>query len=221
MRTLIHMWLSPPCRSVRIVLAEKALDFDLKIENVWDRRASFLALNPAGEVPVLQDGDRMIAGAYAIYEYLDEVYPEPSLFGGDSVQRAEIRRLVDWFDGKFSREVSDNLVTEKIVKRFYGRGQPDSTAIRAGHGNIHYHLDYIGYLTDRRKWLAGDDMSMADIVAAAQLSCIDYLGDVPWNDHPETREWYARVKSRPSFRPLLADHLPGARPPKHYADLDF
>ncbi|MGF1624076.1 MAG: glutathione S-transferase family protein [Alphaproteobacteria bacterium] len=221
MRTLIHMWLSPPCRSVRIVLAEKALDFDLAIENVWDRRASFLAINPAGEVPVLQDGDRTVVGAYAIYEYLDEVYPEPTLYGGDPVQRAEIRRLVDWFGAKFAREVSENLVTEKIVKRFYSRGQPDSTAIRAGHANLHYHLDYIGYLTDRRKWLAGDTMSMADIVAAAQLSCIDYLGDVAWNDHPETREWYARVKSRPSFRPLLADHLPGARPPKHYADLDF
>lgn len=221
MRTLIHMWLSPPCRAVRVAMAEKALDFDLKLENVWDRRQSFLAVNPAGEVPVLEDGERTVAGAYAIYEYLDEVYPEPSLYAGDSVQRAEIRRLVDWFDGKFGREVSDNLVTEKIVKRFYGRGQPDSTAIRAGHGNLRYHMDYIGYLTDRRRWLAGDAMSMADIAAAAQLSCVDYLGDVPWNDYPETRAWYARVKSRPSFRPLLADHLPGARPPKHYADLDF
>src|SRR5690606_1815608 len=104
------------------------------------------------------------------------VYPVPSLYSGDSVQRAEIRRLVDWFDGKFGREVSDNLVTEKIVKRFYGRGQPDSSAIRAGHGNLRYHLEYIAYLTDRRKWLAGDTMSMADIAAAAQISCIDYLG---------------------------------------------
>lgn len=221
MRTLIHMWLSPTCRAVRVALAEKSLEFELKIENVWDRRASFLAINPAGEVPVLQENDRAIAGAYAIYEYLDEVYPEPSLFGGDSVQRAEIRRLVDWFGGKFAREVSDNLVTEKIVKRFYGRGQPDSSAIRAGLTNIHYHMDYISYLADRRKWLAGDSFSMADIVAAAQISCIDYLGDVPWNDHATARDWYARIKSRPSFRPLLGDHLPGARPPKHYADLDF
>jgi glutathione S-transferase len=221
MRTLIHMWLSPSCRAVRVALAEKGLDFDLKLENVLDRRQPFLAINPAGEVPVLQDGERTVAGAYAIYEYLDEVYPEPTLFCGDSVQRAEIRRLVDWFDGKFAREVSDNLLTEKIVKRFYGRGQPDSTAIRAGHGNLRYHLDYIAYLTDRRKWLAGGDMSMADVAAAAQLSCIDYLGDVPWNEYEPTREWYARVKSRPSFRPLLTDHLPGARPPKHYADLDF
>jgi glutathione S-transferase len=221
MRMLIHMWLSARCRAARVLLAEKGLDFDLKIENVWDRRPSFLEINPAGEVPVLQDGDRTVAGAYAIYEYLDEVYPEPSVYGGDSIQRAEIRRLVDWFDGKFDREVTDNLVTEKITKRFYGRGQPDSTAVRAGHANIHYHLDYIGYLTDRRKWLAGDTLSMADLVAAAHVSCIDYLGDVPWNDHPSSREWYARIKSRPSFRPLLADHLPGARPPKHYADLDF
>ena len=70
-------------------------------------------------------------------------------------------------------------------------------------------------------WLAGDDFSLADIAAAAHISCVDYLGDVPWSDYPGAHDWYARVKSRPSFRPLLADHIPGLPPPKHYADLDF
>jgi glutathione S-transferase len=107
------------------------------------------------------------------------------------------------------------------MKRFQGFGQPNSTAIRAGKSNLGYHLEYITYLAERRRWLAGDHFSLADISAAAHLSSLDYLGDVPWDEHEPAKEWYARVKSRPSFRPLLADHIPGITPPAHYTDLDF
>jgi len=156
-----------------------------------------------------------------IAEYLEEVYPDRPLLGATATARAECRRLIAWFDLKFNREVTYNLVEEKMMKRFLGLGEPSSQAIRAGYANIRYHLDYIGYLTDRRKYLAGDDFSLADIAAASHLSALDYLGDVPWNDFEPAKEWYARVKSRPSFRPILGDHIPGAAPPKHYADLDF
>lgn len=222
MRTLYHLWLSPACRKVRLVLAEKRLDFTLEIEPVWQRRRAFLALNPAGEVPVLIEPDeRILADATAIAEYLDEVAPDPDLLGATPEARAEARRLVAWFDRKFDAEVTANLVGEKIVKRLSGIGQPDSSAIRAGHANIHTHLDYIGYLADRRPWLAGDRLTLADLTAAAHLSCIDYLGSVPWEDHPGAKEWYVRLKSRPSFRPLLSDSVPGVAPPRAYADLDF
>jgi glutathione S-transferase len=129
--------------------------------------------------------------------------------------------LVGWFDGKFNVEVTQNLVEEKMIKRLLGQGQPNSATIRAGSANLRQHLDYIGWLVERRNYLAGDQFSLADIAAAAHLSAVDYLGDVPWESFESAKEWYARVKSRPSFRPLLADHIPGAAPPKHYADLDF
>lgn len=228
MRTLHHLWLCPFARKVRIVLSEKKLEFDLVIEKVWERRDEFLALNPAGEVPVFTedapDGDGtkvVLADSNAICEYLEEAYPDPPLLGGDAFTRAEIRRLVAWFDLKFHREVTENLVDEKINKRFLGLGAPSSVAIRAGHANIGTHLAYIEYLMVRQNWLAGNDFSLADIAAAAQLSCIDYIGDVPWEDFPEAKSWYARLKSRPSVRPLLADHIPGVPPPRHYANLDF
>ena len=117
--------------------------------------------------------------------------------------------------------MTEPLVGEKMMKRFLGLGEPNSAAIRAGKANLGYHLDYITFLVERRRWLAGDHFSLADISAAAHLSALDYLGDVPWDAHDPAKEWYARIKSRPSFRPLLADHIPGAPPPKHYADLDF
>jgi len=222
MRVLYHLWLSSFSRKVRIALAEKKLEFTLEVEQVWERRREFLAMNPAGQVPVLVEEDgTAIADSDAICEYLDETYPEPPLIGETPLQRAEVRRLAAWFDTKFQREVSANLVGEKVLKKFLNLGEPDSNTIRAGLANVHYHLDYIGYLMERRDWLAGGRFSLADIAAAAHLSAVDYLGDVPWKEHPPAKDWYARVKSRPSFRPLLADHIPGLPPPKHYADPDF
>jgi glutathione S-transferase len=222
MRILYHFWLSPPSRKLRIILQEKGLEFTLKVEKIWERRPEFLALNPAGEVPVLLEPDgTVLADANAIVEFLDETYREKLLIGLNAVDRAETRRLVAWFDTKMNREVTDLLLGEKLMKRLVGSGQPDSAAIRAGKTNLGHHLDYISYLAERRRWLAGDHFSVADITAAAHLSALDYLGDVPWDDHEPAKEWYARIKSRPSFRPLLADHIPGSPPPKHYADLDF
>ncbi len=222
MRLLYHVALCPFSRKIRVVLHEKGLEFRLQVEKVWDRRPQFLALNPAGQVPVLvEDEGPVLAESSAIAEYLEEIRPKPALLGGDALARAEVRRLVLWFDLKFDREVTRNLVGEKLMKRFLGLGQPNSAAIRAGSANLPIHLDYVTYLTERRTWLAGERLSLADIAAAAHLSCLDYIGDVPWDDYPAVKEWYARIKSRPSFRPLLADHIAGLPPPKHYADLDF
>ena len=222
MRTLYHIWLNPFSRKVRIMLAEKKLDFAMEVEPVWERRTEFLALNPAGEVPVLVEPDNtVLSDSSAICEYLEEQSPEPNLMGGKPYEKAEVRRLVAWFDRKFHQEVTDMLVNEKVMKRFLGLGEPDSRIIRAAQQNIHTHLDYITFLTDRRHWLAGEMMTLADIAAAAHLSALDYLGDVPWSEHKSAKHWYARIKSRPSLRPILSDAIPGLPAPKHYSNLDF
>jgi len=222
MRTLLHFWLSPFSRAIRVILTEKGLPFELEIERVWERRAEFVAMSPGGELPVLVENSGLVlAGGHVISEYLDEAFPERSLIGGDFAARGETRRLTHWFDVKFNREVTENLVGEKIMKRLSGQGYPHGPAIREGLTEIHTHMAYISYLADRRRWLAGDYFSAADVAAAAHLSVVDYIGDVPWDDHPGAKDWYARIKSRPSFRPLLADHVPGIPPPPHYNDLDF
>lgn len=222
MRTLYHVWLHPFSRKVRLALAEKKLEFELQVEKIWERRTAFLAMNPAGDVPVLVENDgTILSNSQVICEYLEEVYPEVNLIGKDPLQRAETRRLVGWFDVKFNREVTDNLVGEKLMKRFLKLGEPHGPSIRAGHANIHYHLDYIGFLCEKRKWLAGENFTLADIAAAAHLSAIDYIGDVPWEEHHYARDWYARVKSRPAFKPLLEDRIPGFQPSEHYENVDF
>lgn len=222
MRKLYHYWLCPLSRKIRIILAEKKLPFELSLIKPWDIPRSFLALNPEGLPPVLTEDDgKSIVNAYAIAEYLDEVYFEPSLLGRTSSQRAEVRRLSAWFDEKFNAEVTHTLVFQKVLRRRMTKGGPDSAAIRVGNAAIHDHLSYIAWLCDRRKWIAGDEFSLADISAAAHISCVDYLGDVPWEKHPAAKLWYARVKSRPSFRDLLNDGVPGLTPPPHYTNLDF
>lgn len=222
MRLLFHLPLSPFSRKVRLALAEKRIPFDMRLERVWERREDFLAMNPACTVPVLvEDNGLTIADSYAICEYLDEAYPDMPLLGRTLAERVEVRRLIAWFDGKFHAEVGMNLLYEKQMKRLMGRGNPDATAIRAGYANLRAHLDYVGWLAETRPWLAGTSLTLADLAAAAHLSALDYLGDVDWSLNEAAKDWYARVKSRPSFRPLLADRVSGLTPPPHYADLDF
>ncbi len=223
-RILYHLWLSAPSRKIRLMLAEKNLPFTLKTEQVWDRRPEFIAMNPAGEVPVLVEPDgTVLSHSQVIAEYLETGFADDGkpLLGASAVEDAEIRRLVFWFDEKFHAEVGSLLLSERFEKRFLKTGKPDAANLRAALANIHTHLDYIRYLTERRRWLAGERYSLADITAAAHLSCLDYLGDVPWLQHGASKEWYMRVKSRPAFRPLLEDYIAGLPPAPHYAVLDF
>ncbi|TLU72309.1 glutathione S-transferase family protein [Lichenicoccus roseus] len=222
MRILHHLPLSPFSRKVRLVLSEKRLPFELRTEKLSERRPEYLALNPANTVPMLvEESGLAIPDSGVICEYLEEAYPDTPLLGRTLGERVEIRRLVAWFDGKFNLEVTRNLVGEKITKRMVGRGNPDAGALRAGYANVSGHLDYIGWLAENRKWLAGANLSLADFAAAAHLSSLDYIGDIDWSLSPPTRDWYARMKSRPSFRSILNDRITGIVPPPHYADLDF
>lgn len=225
--------LCPKSRAIRLALVELGLDAELIEEQPWQYHAAFLAKNPAGELPVLEISNGLtLCGAYAISEYVAERPPASTpqngrrptlLFPGNEEERAEIRRLVDWFNGKLDREVTNELLIEKVYQRMHPTNPqaPNPDILRAARVNLRYHLSYVSYLSESRRWLAGDQMSFADLSAAAHLSVIDFLGEVPWPDYPGAKLWYARVKSRPAFRPLLADRMPGVVPPANYVDLDF
>ena len=213
---------------MRLILNEYGIEARLVEERFWERREEFLLLNPAGAIPVLiVDGQPAIPGAAIIAEYIEETRPPSGdgLMPAEPVARVEVRRLVSWFNDKFHSEVSGPLVTERVFKRHMtleqGGGPPDTALLRAARTNIRYHMAYIGWLVRKRDWLAGDRLSLADLAAAAHLSSVDYMGDVPWTEDEAARNWYARVKSRPSFRAILADRLGGIPPAAHYDDLDF
>lgn len=222
MRTLYHVPLSPSCREVRLLLVEKKVDCVLMGEGSWPDSDDFLRLNPAGTVPVFVEEDgTAISERDPIVEYLEEAYPDFPLLPVGAKARAEIRRLSKWFDGKFAQEVSQPILFERVDKRQLRLGPPDMNVVRTALERLRDHLDYVSTLCEQRKWLGGDELSLADFTAAAHLSCLDYLGDVPWRQHEGAKEWYVRLKSRPSFRPILSDRVGGTPPPRHYADLDF
>lgn len=224
---LIHFPLCPFSRTARILLKEYGIDASLAEEKPWEWRPEFLAVNPGGNLPVLLVDHVAISGIYPLTEYLlesapsDEEYQHPELMPEDPYPRAETRRMVDWFHQKFYDEVWSYMFYERIENPFVHRAPPNPDAIRAALANLRNHMAYIGRLLEERYWLGGDYISVADLAAASHISCLDYLGDVAWDKFPLVKSWYARVKSRPSFRPLLYDTFPSIVPPAHYADLDF
>ena len=221
MHRLYHFVLSPFCRKVRLVLAEKKIETELIQERYWDKSVDFLKRNPAGKVPILKTNELVLSDSQAICEYLEETLPTYPLMPEDFVERAEVRRLVFWFDDKFYNDVTVNLLYERLTKKIVGLGQPDGQKIKKGAQNLKVHLDYMDKLLESRSWLAGSCLTLADFTAAAHLSCLDYISDVDWNRSSNVKDWYAKIKSRPAFRSILADQVSGFPPPPHYTDLDF
>jgi glutathione S-transferase len=224
-RTLHHFPLDPASRQARLALGEKRLAFTEQVVRYWERPAALTSLNPSGMTPVLVEtgGEVPLAlcETHAVLEHLEETHPAPPLLSPNPVERAEARRLMHWFDRKFDAEVNGLLLHEKMEKRLLSLGAPEHTAMREGREQLRLHMRYIESLLQNRNWLAGGSLSLGDFAAAAHLSVIDYFGDVPWRDFPVTKTWYMRIKSRPCFRPLLADRWPGMPPAADYDNLDF
>ena len=222
MWTLHQFPLCPFSRKVRILLGEKSIAYDLVQRRPWDEGDDLWRLNDAGRVPVLEDRARNIAlcDSRAICEYLEETVERSPMLAGSALARAETRRLVALFEENFYADVVAPLLHEKMTKRLVLRQPPDGRILREAMKRAHGHLDYIDWLVDNRSWLAGSTMSLADLAAAAQVSVADYLGGIDWRGHDQARGWYAVFKSRPSFRPLLAEKMEGIHPPSHYAMVD-
>src|SRR6478672_7517902 len=188
---LFQFPLCPFSRKVRLVLAEKGVGHELVRENPWEKRDEFIDLNPAGETPVMVEPDQGV-----------------TLIGSQPI--------VEYFD-----EAVEPLMNERMRKRLVSRESPDTRVLREAMRIASEHLDYLDYLLDHRRWLAGPGLSLADFTAAAHLSVIDYLGALDWRGHKQTKDWYAVMKSRPGFRPLLGERMEVIVPPGHYDKVDF
>jgi glutathione S-transferase len=221
-----HLYQFPLCpfsRKVRLALAEKGVALDLKRVSPWLQDDEFADLTPAGQTPVLVEESKgiVLVDSIAICEYFEEVLDKAPLIAGNSINRAEVRRLVQWFDGKFHNDVVAPLMQERMIKRLVSRDAPDTATLRRAMTAANGHLDYIDFLLDHNRWLAGPALGLADLAAAAQLSVADYLGGIDWRGHRQTASWYSGIKSRPSFRPLLSERMEVIQPPAHYDKVDF
>lgn len=223
MKTLYHYTLCPYSRKVRISLCEKKIKFACELEKPWEKRNEFIKLNEFGTVPVLLEEDgTVISGSIAIDEYLESTYSEVKLLGKNLAEMNNVRKYVSFFDQRFYADVTKNLVFEKYLKRYYDKySSPNSVAIREGIKYLNEYFEYISWLVESNEWIAGDFFSLADIAAASHISVIDYVGEVPWDKFPEVKIWYLKIKSRPSFREILADRIFSITPSDWYDKLDF
>ncbi len=221
---LFQFPLCPFSRKVRLLLGEKCVGYELVRESPWLQRDEFLDMNPTGQTPVMVQADRggqPLIDSMAICEYFEETVDKASMINGTAANRAEIRRLVTWFDAHFYRDVTGPLLHERMVKRIARRSPPDAQMLRGAMKAAVEYLDYGDYLLDHRTWIAGSTLSLADLAAAAQISVADYLGGLDWKGHEQTARWYRGLKSRPSFRPLLSERMEMVGPPAHYDNVDF
>lgn len=221
-----HLYQFPLCpfsRKVRLLLGEKGVGYTPVRESPWLRRDEFLHINPAGETPVMRDAERNITliDSAAICEYFDETVEKARGVTGTATERAEIRRLATWFDVHFFRDITGPLMHERMLKRLVHRTAPDGKALREAMKAAVSHLDYVDYLLDHHNWLGGPTLSLADFAAAAQISVADYLGGIDWKGHEQAKRWYVALKSRPTFRPLLAERMEVISPPADYEALDI
>jgi glutathione S-transferase len=214
MRRLTHLLMSPPCRLVRLALSEKRVPCELAP-----------AEDPLSHLPVLRELDgRTVTGLWAIVDHLEGMHPDPPLLPGDADERAEALRLLDWVMTQFHEEVTRRIVHQKAPQSHTGslvRLPPDMQTVRTGRQALRTALTMLGKLADVRGFLASREVTLADLAVAAHLSALDYFGEVPWKEFSPATEWYLRIKSRPSFRLLLGDRVPGQPPVPHYAVLDF
>ena len=215
--------LCPYSRKVRLQLEEKSIAYQLVRESPWERRDEFLDMNPSGQTPVLADATLSLTliDSKAIGEYLEETVERAPMIPGNVAARAEVRRLVAYFDEKFHGDVVSPLLHERAIKRIVHRLSPDAGILRNAMKAANDHLDYIDYLVASRRWIAGPLLSLADLACAAHLSVADYLGGIDWRGHDETLQWYSGMKSRRSLRAVLADRMELVSPPDHYEKPDF
>lgn len=222
MRDLYHYPLDAFGRVVRIYLHEKSLDYRSMEEFPWDRKKLFSENHVFSDLPTLIETDgTIIESAYSIIEHVEQSYRANALMGDSLKMKSEVRRISMLFNVYFFSEVTNNIIFEKIIKKYLDRSSPDSSSIRKGNGNLEKYFEYIAWLTNRRNWLAGNEFSLADISAAAQISCLDYVGSIEWEKYPEVKDWYVRIKSRPSFREILHDKIANVSPSSWYSNLDF
>ena len=222
-RTLIyHYPLCPFCRLVRLAFYEKGVPHALLTEIPWERRAAFLEKNPLGTVPlIVEPDDYMLSESTAICAYLNEITPLPDLIGETPRGRAEVRRLWEWVNTVFYTEVVKPILEERVYKGLRHKGGPDSNILYAARQNYKTLMPYLDWIASRRSYLGGRYLSYADLAVAAQLSVLDYLGELNWEKLTDIKLWYAKLKSRASFKSLLKDKIGGIMPSENYTNLDF
>jgi stringent starvation protein A len=170
----------PYCARVRIVLAEKGLEYETVIVDLDDRPAWIYEKNPLGKVPVLEEDAFVLPESEVINEYLEERYPEPPLWPADPAERALGRLLVYRFD--------------RLSRPYYALRRGEESA----RSELHEQLSDLDSLLAGRPFLTGREFGLADAAYLPWILRAGSLLAVDLEPHAELSGWVSRVSERPS-----------------------
>jgi glutathione S-transferase len=212
-------------------LEENCIGYENKEVRYWERDKDFLKLNPACETPVLKniDTNEIICDSFLICKYISQFEGESKaglgyfdLMAMNMNDEYEIQRLHMWFDKKFFNEITKYIIDEMFLNTLKKSGKITNTdKIMIALENFEKHVNYIEFILNKRKYLGGENFSIADITAATQISILDYLGLIDWEKHGKFKDWYISIKQKIGFRKILEDKIPGFEPNILYNKLDF
>ncbi|WP_374627121.1 glutathione S-transferase family protein [Pandoraea sp.] len=199
---LIGALASPYVRKVRIVLAEKKLDYKLELENVWADDTRIQQSNPLGKVPclVMEDGEAVF-DSRVICEYLDTLSPVGKLIPPSGRERAEVRCWEALADG-----LTDAAVQIRVETMFHDEVSRSSTLIARQLGKIDEGLQAMARGLDERQWCASNRLTLADVAVTCALGYLDFrFPEIAWRDaHPNLAGHFERMSARAS----VADTVP-------------
>ena len=189
----------PFCQKVRVVLAEKDLEYErlhVDLHKGEQRAPAFLKLNPYGKVPVLIDEDIVIYDSTIINEYLDEEYPNPRLMPEDSAGRARVRLLEDFGDNSFTPPAG--MILTELHKP---EGERDAEKVRKYQSEIAWILGRLEVNLEGKEYLTSD-FSLADVAFVPRILVLSQLGVELDARLQNVASWIGRLRERPSVKIL-------------------
>jgi glutathione S-transferase len=190
----------PFCQKVRVVLAEKDLEFEkifVDLRKAEQKTPEFLRLNPYGKVPVLIDEGEVIYESTVINEYLEDEYPHPLLLPEDSGARARVRLLEDYCDNSFMPH------TATLLHELYKPdGEKDQARIDQSRQEIQRCMAYMDQQLGGAEFLGGGQFTLADAAFAPRAILLNRMSVELDPSLAGVSSWIERMKTRPSIRTL-------------------
>lgn len=191
---------SPNTRKAHAVAIHLGLPLDLRLIDLQQgeqRTPEFIALNPTGRTPVLQDGDFILWESTAIMQYLASQVPN-SLWPEDARSRADIMRWQSWQLAHW-HGVCQPLQYENFVKPLLQLGEPDPQVVQEATERFHQEAAVLNDHLAKREFLVGDGLTLADFSVASDLTYAG-PGQFPLTDYAPLRAWYARIEALPAWQ---------------------
>jgi glutathione S-transferase len=205
--------ISPFVRKVRVVLAEKGLEYAIDPVNPFAAPPEFLAISPLKRIPAFRDTDlpepNHLSDSSVICDYLEHKFPKPALYPADPYQRARALWYEEYADSILAQTIGPGLFFERIVKKLL-KGEPDEAIC---HATLTQKLpplfDYLEKEIGDKEFLAGGMFSIADIGIGTMLVNFEHVGEsVDAARWPKLAAFAGRIHNRPSFRAYIDEERP-------------